>query len=1002
MVRNSLTSRLEKLPIRTRIILLVMGAMLPVAALLAAVLANDFHRAELAGNEKVGILATGTAADLKRTLDQFEWVLARVSERPMVKALDPAGCDPLGEEVLHLNPTFAGFAVRDARGKVICQYASAVDLVPPSEDTTAAQSGLPAGRLRASRMFNDPRTGRKLVALSYAPGDDGGARGGLLVMAVDLLALNAQLMVSIPKDAIVTVVDGTGTVLLRSKDPESFIGNRPTMQDTPPARVASKEPLSAVGRDGVKRLYTYVTLPGIDWRVAAGLVEADVFADYRGAIWRIGGFATVLCIFAFGLAWRLSAAVAAPIAELQRVASDIADGNDADARVDGPPEIRAVAEQFNRMLNARNQSDARLRGIMESVVDAVLTTNEQQIIVQANPAAASMFRCAMWNMVGAPLARFIPERYRELYLADIERFANRPSAPHRLGLRREVTVLRADGMEFPVEASLSNVSIAGVPLNTVILRDITERKRVEQELRDGASKLEAALSSMSDAVCIADVHGRLIEFNLAFATFHGFADEADCRTTLSEYPEFLDMFMPDGSAAEAAQWPLSRALEGETASNCEFRLRRKDSGKTWIGSYSFAPIRSESGTIVGAVIAARDVTAIRAVQADLESSHFALQRLIASRDQVQEEERKRIARELHDDLQQTLAAIRMNLRYIGEHFGTVAPGLLAPIDEVDGLAAQAVVSTRRIVNDLRPPMLEDLGLVPALELLASQFGQQTGIACRIDAPPGIYEALTEAPEVAICLYRIVQEALNNVVKHAHARNVRIRLVTESSAAISLQVTDDGVGMDDADRHKSESFGILGIQERVRSHGGFMRIESTPGAGTRLEVHFPLGARPPVVARHIGAAHSGDRSQEDTEHEGLDDAHTLPRLLSRTTQRALQDAIDALAGNVAILDAHGVIRFVNRAWIEFARRNGVPDPASVGPGVDYIEACRKSPIGRRRGTGRCARTQGSAAWQSSDVLQYLRLPFARRTALVPDECDADGQRQCDGGARPDPP
>ena len=661
------------------------------------------------------------------------------------------------------------------------------------------------------------------------------------------------------------------------------------------------------------------------------------------AAWQIGGFATVLCVLAFGLAWRLSATLAAPIAHLQRVAGEIADGNNAGATVVGPPEIRAVAEQFNRMLDAQNRSDARLRGIMASVVDAILTTNEQQIIVQANPAAASMFRCAPGDMVGAPLARFIPERFRQIYRQDIERFGSRPPAPHRLGRRREVTAMRADGMEFPVEASLSNVSIAGVPLNTVILRDITERKRVEQELRDGASKLEAALSSMSDAVCISDVHGRLIEFNLAFASFHGFADKADCRTTLVEYQEFLDMFMPDGSAAEDAQWPLSRALQGETGSSCEFRLRRKDSGETWIGSYSFAPIRSESGTIVGAVIAARDVTATRAAQADLESSHFALQRLIASRDQVQEEERKRIARELHDDLQQTLAAIRMNLRYIGEHFGPVAPGLLTPIDEVDGLAEQAVVSTRRIVNDLRPPMLEDLGLLPALELLASQFGQQTGIVCTIDAPAGISDALKEGPDVAICLYRIAQEALNNVVKHAHAGNVRIRLVTEPSGAISLQVTDDGVGMDDTDRHKSDSFGILGIQERVRSHGGFMRIESKPGTGTRLEVHFPLAAEPGVLARQIRAARSGGRLQEDPKREGLDDAHTLSRLLSRTTHTALQDAIDALAGTVAILDAHGVIRLVNRAWNEFARRNGVPDPASIGPGVDYLEAIRQGSI-----------------------------------------------------------
>ncbi|WP_457102273.1 PAS domain-containing protein, partial [Microbacterium sp. P5_E9] len=166
----------------------------------------------------------------------------------------------------------------------------------------------------------------------------------------------------------------------------------------------------------------------------------------------------------------------------------------------------------------------------------------------------------------------------------------------------------------------------------VILRDVSERKLAEEELRAVASKLQAALASMSDAVVIADTEGRLVEFNDAFASFHRFADKSDCRRTFAEYPDILELRMPNGDPAPLAQWPVHRALRGEAATNVEYRLRRKDSGEKWIGSYSFAPIRSQDEAIVGAVVASRDVTVIREVQQDLESSHVVMQRLIASQD----------------------------------------------------------------------------------------------------------------------------------------------------------------------------------------------------------------------------------------------------------------------------------------------------------------------------------------------------------------------------------
>jgi PAS domain S-box-containing protein len=807
-------------------------------------------------------------------------------------------------------------------------------------DAGGAEPALPAGAFGASNLSVDDRTGRKIVALSHPIRDDRGRQIGLLVMTVDLLMLNDRLLSSTPEHALVTVVDRTRAVIFRSRNLETYIGTRPAAGEPDPSKGIREGFVVSKGRDGVPRLFAFQTLPGIGWRVAASLPEADVFADYRAALMRTMGVGLGLCLLALGLAWRLSAAIARPIAHLQQVASQVAAGNGAiRARLSGPPEIRSVAQQFNQMLDARAFSEARLRGIFDSAVDAILTANQEQVIVQANLAAASMFRCRLDALIGAPLARFVPERFRSMlgrdFLAIDSALAVRP-----MGLKRDVTALRADGMEFAVEASISRAAMAGWPLYTVILRDITERKQAEQDLRASASKLQAALSSMSDAVCISDVDGRLVEFNDAFAAFHGFADKSECSTVLADYAEILDMVIRDGDHAPLEDWPLSRALRGEVGTNVEYRLRRKDTGAKWIGSYSFAPVRSEDGAIAGAVMTARDVTAIREVQLDLESSHFALQQLIASRDQVQEEERKRIARELHDDLQQTLAAIRMDLHVIAERFGADAPELPALVAGADRLAQGAVVSTRRIVNDLRPPMLEDLGLVTALEAMASQFSQQSGIACEIDADDDVTDKLQEAQSVAICLYRVIQEALNNVGKHSRASEVHVRLVKAPANSISLRVRDNGRGMGSADRRKLNSFGILGMQERVRAHGGVMHIDSSPEDGTVLDVLVPL-VDASLAPGPLESNGSADRSEAESSLGSLDDPDALPRLLSRATDKTLQDVIDAISGIVAVMDRRGTIRFVNRAWAEFADCNGKPGTASIGPGANYLEVCRRS-------------------------------------------------------------
>jgi PAS domain S-box-containing protein len=147
-----------------------------------------------------------------------------------------------------------------------------------------------------------------------------------------------------------------------------------------------------------------------------------------------------------------------------------------------------------------------------------------------------------------------------------------------------------------------------IALATLTIQDITERVRAEVALRESHNTLQASLESMTDAVFISDVQGRFIHFNEAFATFHKFRNKEQCAKTLGEYPGFLEVYLPDGSLAPLEMWAVPRALRGETQTNAEYTLRRKDTGETWVGSYSFAPIRDERGAVIGSVVAGRDIT----------------------------------------------------------------------------------------------------------------------------------------------------------------------------------------------------------------------------------------------------------------------------------------------------------------------------------------------------------------------------------------------------------
>jgi len=234
---------------------------------------------------------------------------------------------------------------------------------------------------------------------------------------------------------------------------------------------------------------------------------------------------------------------------------------------------------------------------------------------------------------------------------------------------------------------------------------------------------------------------------------------------------------------------------------------------------------------------------VRAEEA-LRRSREELRELSANLQNVREAEKTRIARELHDDLGQQLTALKIDLsaleRRLGEEDATDVPARLAGMRN---LIDSTVASLRRIAADLRPVMLDDLGLVPAIEWLANDFTNRYGIAVERDLDA---DATVFSSAAASALFRIVQEALTNVARHAEAGLVEIKLKVDGPNCV-LRIADDGLGAtgDPADRQRDalrdKSFGLLGIRERARMLDGTVLIDTAPGKGFAMTITFALHA-----------------------------------------------------------------------------------------------------------------------------------------------------------------
>ena len=244
----------------------------------------------------------------------------------------------------------------------------------------------------------------------------------------------------------------------------------------------------------------------------------------------------------------------------------------------------------------------------------------------------------------------------------------------------------------------------------------------------------------------------------------------------------------------------------------------------------------------------RDVTHRKIAEEELKESREQLRNLSRHINAAREEERTRISREIHDELGQKLTVLKMSVSRLRQALPREPEALRssasAILESIDGLLR----TVRDLSTELRPVVLDHLGLVEAIKWQARQFESRTGIACGIRSR---LDGVAVDPNRSTDLFRVVQEALTNVVRHARATRVQIQLLREAGDLL-LEVSDNGQGIQQEDGSRQASLGLLGIRERIQALGGTVEISSTSGSGTRLRVRIPL------VAKETGHEEDPDR------------------------------------------------------------------------------------------------------------------------------------------------
>ena len=352
-----------------------------------------------------------------------------------------------------------------------------------------------------------------------------------------------------------------------------------------------------------------------------------------------------------------------------------------------------------------------------------------------------------------------------------------------------------------------------------------DRKKIENMLQKQQEEQQIILDSVPVWIFYKDTENRFIRVNKIFAEVMGIPKEqVEGKSLFDLYPkEQAEAYWRDDKEVMASGKPKRNIVE----------LLETKKGSLWVQTDKI-PYRDAQGNIIGIIGFVIDITERWQAEIELKESHEQLQILARHLQKERETERARIAKELHDELGQTLTAIKIDYACLQKKLGLLQKPLKEEVKDLSGLIDITINTVRKLTMDLRPVMLDDLGLIPAVEWLVKGVQKRAGIKVKLTVKPARLEL---DPDLSLTIFRIIQEALTNVIRYARATRVQIML-RKGPDGLNLTIKDNGIGIQQKQIKSHYSLGLVGMKERVMPYGGKLEITGEKNKGTTITIFLP--------------------------------------------------------------------------------------------------------------------------------------------------------------------
>ena len=470
------------------------------------------------------------------------------------------------------------------------------------------------------------------------------------------------------------------------------------------------------------------------------------------------------------------------------------------------------------------QSEERWTATLGSIGEAVIATDSEARITFLNGIAASMTGWQPEEALNQPIGnvlRLIHEKSGMTADNEVLRVLKEKKI---LAVANHVDLVTRDGREIAVEHSAAPILAAkGKVIGVVLIfRDVSERRQEQIETAEQAALLELT----QDSVFVIDMEGRVQFWSRGAEAMLGYS-KAEAAGRIAH--DLLHTEFPQPFAEIKAQLMRVGHWEGDLTKTA------KD-GRQVVVAGRWALQWGKRDQPPRMLVINSDITQRKRGEEQLILQREQLRALAERLQWVREEDRKKVARDLHDQIGQILTAIKMDLTWMIRHLPASEGDVLARLRESIQSIDDGVKSVRTICSGLRPGVLDDLGLAAAIEWQASEFASRNNVPCQVSVPP---VDLHLDGDRATATFRIFQECLTNVIRHAQAKSVRI-VLTQEEESILLVVEDDGVGFSETgNSNPFGSLGLLGMKERAQFCGGDVQISSSPGNGTKVTVRVPV-------------------------------------------------------------------------------------------------------------------------------------------------------------------